>query len=156
MAVSLCFEPFNHIGILRLHVAAKELIYKNINIKEDLLMAQQKEQDQLYASAGQRLLHCIGRKVTFRDTLPENKPLTLASLHKMSRKDVYSGDAIRKRPRQTRREDSSDLSLPTKQNARRAVHDLEAGTDARPSCFCRNKRQSVFMVKGQFVSSPHT
>lgn len=80
-------------------MAAKELVYKNINIKEDLLMAQQEEQDQLDASAGQRLLPCIGRKVTFRDTLPENKPLTLASMHEMSRKDAYSGDANRKRSR---------------------------------------------------------
>ena len=45
------------------------------------------------------LLPCIGRKVTFRDTLTENKPLTPASLHEMSRKDAYSGDANRKRSR---------------------------------------------------------
>ena len=65
------------------NVGTKDLASKNT---KDLVMAQQKGQNQLDTFANERLLPNAKTMVTFCDTLPEKKTLTFASLYETSQK----------------------------------------------------------------------
>ena len=127
------------------NIVTKDLASKNV--EEDLLMAQQKGQEQTDTFAGQRLLPCIERKVKFRDILTKHKSLTWAKL--------MSTVEHRKQSRQKEHSSETNYHLQSRMQGG-PPRDLEAWTDAHP--YLLLQKLTAVCIQGQrqyCFKSPH-